>query len=179
MRRLLAVCALVLMNPVLLVAGDGINEWPKLRWGMTELEVRQAYPSFETWKYQFPIEGKTYTETTIGFQSYVALGCKFELKLTFLDNSYEGFALRFIGSDVENCRELITRALDSSYGSPSLHRPIFKSGSPRREWQSGNLTVDLEEISNLVFIISYGHTGAVEDWYCKKPSYRQSAAGCY
>lgn len=147
---------------------------------MTELDVRQAYPHFQTWKYQGPpIEGKTDTYTAIGFQSYVALGCKFELKLNFLDESYEGFALRFIGPDAESCRELIAQALTSSYGTASLHRPIFKAGSPSREWQSGNLTVRLEEISGRVFIVSYSHTGANEDWACKQPWYRKLVAACY
>ena len=153
---------LVAVNATFSVAGDGINEWLKLRWGMTEIQVEQAYPSFETWQYQGPpINDKIDTYTAIGFQSYVALGCKFELKLNFLDNSYEGFALRFIGSDAENCRELITRALTNSYRTPSLHQPIFKSGSPSYEWQSGNLTVRLEQISDQVFIVSYSHTGAI------------------
>ena len=180
MRKLLIGLCLALVNLSPSLAGDGINEWPRLRWGMTEVEVKEAYPNFETWKYQGPpINGKSDTYTAIGFRSYVSLGCQFELKLTFLDDLYEGFGLRFIGSDVENCRALVTRALTSSYGSPSLHRPIFKSGAPSNEWQRGNVSVRLEEISDHVFTVGYHHTGAIEDWFCKQLRYRKSVAACY
>ncbi len=154
LRAIAGVAFVTCSFPSIVAAGDGIDAWPNLRWGLTEKEVQRTHPEFQKLSQQFrnPNTGKLETTVVLGLRSYVALGCEFQVSLQFLGSSLEGIVLTFVGNERDKCRDRVTHALASEYGRASASTPL---GFTLLQWHQRNVSIGYIETSNGGFNINY------------------------
>jgi hypothetical protein len=154
---------------------QGIAGFDKLRWGMTETEIRRLYPGFVE-AYDARLNNpKGYRH--LQMRSYALAGCAFAVNLAFFNGMADELAdiqLSYSGDKAETCAVQIKSAIERAFGPGKIDRVSGFQSAPGGGsitfpilytiWDGPQLTVMVDETTNpkgpRTLTLDYIHTGA-------------------
>lgn len=125
------------------IANAVVAGFDTLRWDMSRQEVQRLQPNFEEWDEEGTdlFSRKPVTNQMYGLKTYLIGGCKFALKLEFVENRLSRVVLNQHHTDETKCRPMLLADLALRYGD----RPKY-GNTPYGEtfrWDTGSETIVL------------------------------------